>query len=85
MWEEKVIRNRKIFLEKLGYDTEWITPNTTPGKEFEDYIKKLVKRKPTKVPRSYKELGYPESIGGYGVNVTSLQKIVNRERKRYGL
>ena len=85
MFEEKVIRNRKIFLEKLGYDVSWITKETTPSKDFEDNIKKLVKRTPKNEPKTYLEMSYPTQVGGYGLSTTSLQTIVNRERRRYGL
>ena len=85
MFEEKVIRNRKIFLEKLGYDVSWINKETTPSKDFEDNIKKLVKRKPKNAPKTYLEMSYPTQVGGYGLSTTSLQTIVNRERRRYGL
>jgi len=85
MFEEKVIRNRKIFLEKLGYDSSWITKETIPNKDFENHIKQLIKRKPKGRGKTYLEMSYPIQVGGYSLSTTSLQTIVNRERRRYGL
>jgi len=85
MWDEKVVRNRKMLLDKLGYDSSWINDKTIPGEEFENTVKKIVKKKPTCTPKTYRELSYPVEIGGYGINITALQEIINRERKRYGL
>lgn len=85
MIKEKTVRNRKIYLEKLGYDISWITDKTQAGKEFERKIKKLLSRKPTGNPKTYEQLCYPKEIGGYGLSISYLQKIVNRERRRYGV
>lgn len=84
MFTEKKHRNTKIFLEKLGYEAEWIDESMTT-KELEQKVKKLLKRKPKLDSRSYKELSFPESAGGYGLSTTYLQTVVNRERNRYGI
>jgi len=83
MYPEKRYRNTKIFLEKCGYDPAWVNSKLS-HKELEHLVKKALKRKKDFDPKSYRELSYPKSAGGYGLSTSYLQIIVNRERKRYG-